>query len=138
MKTLLGVIPRIPESEDAVYWALVRGAVSFVDRPGLEVLGKLIRDQSSRSLARDLVYALADNPSPECVHALEPIALKGPMDLRILAATKLSKIHSPASVEILIAILESEEKTSRETPSDLAWIAAEGLAAMTGQEFGLP
>lgn len=136
MKALLGVLPRIPASEDSLYWALIRGAVSFLDRPGLEELGKYIRSRSSSALARDLVVALADNPSPECVHALEPVVLKGPQDLRILAATKLSRIHSPAAVDALIGLLEAEERADGGDPGDLAWIAADGLRAMTGQEFG--
>lgn len=136
MKEILDLVSRIPPSDDAVYWSLLASAASFVDRSALEVLGKAIRSGASKPLARDLLYALADNPSPACAAALAPVLKDGPSDLRILAVTKLARMHVPAAVDALIAVLAEEEKSRRGEPSLVAAIAAEGLAAMTGQEFG--
>lgn len=136
MKEILDLVSRIPPSDDAVYWSLLTSAASFVDRPALEALGKAIRSGASKPLARDLLYALADNPSPACTAALAPVLKDGPSDLRILAVTKLARMHVPAAADALIAVLAEEEKSRRGEPSLVAAIAAEGLAAMTGQEFG--
>ncbi len=136
MKEVLDLAGRVPPSDDALYWSLLGTAASFVDRAGLEALGKAIRAHAEKPLARDLLYALGANPSPQCVFALSPILDGGPTDLRILAVSKLAKIHTPQAVDALIAVLAREEKSGRGEPGPVAAIAADGLAAMTGQEFG--
>ncbi len=136
MKQLLGLLGKIPQAEDAIYWSVLTGAASFTDRPALEALGKYIKENARSAVARDLLYGLAENPSPECVFALRPVLLEGPDDVRALAATKLGRIHAPESVDLLIEILVKEEKGRKGAPSDIAWLAADGLSRMTGQEFG--
>src|SRR5262245_49185745 len=43
MRTVLGAIEKLPAGEDGLHWSLVSGAISFVDRPGLEELGSFIK-----------------------------------------------------------------------------------------------
>ena len=136
LKTLLDLLGKIPPTDDGLYWSLIGGVASFQDRPALEALGKFIKENGSKSVSRDLVYGLGDNPSPTAVVALRPVAVDGPVDLRILAVTKLSRIIGPEAVDALIAVLKAEEKSHPDKPTALANMAADGLRAMTGQEFG--
>ena len=136
MRGMLNVLEKIPASEDALYWSVLQGVVSFVDPPALEDLGKFILDQKSKPLAKDLLYALAGNTSPCVASALKPVGLKGPETLKILAVTKLSKTCTHGSVDALLEILKQEDKASPGKPSQLALMAAEGLSSITGQDFG--
>lgn len=135
MRLLLDTIEKVPPSEDSLYWSLVGAAVSFVDRPAIEELGKFLVREKSKPVARDVLYAFAKNSSPYTALAFRPLLFDAPDDLRLLVAKKLSRIRAPATVDTLIELLKAEDKTKGKT-SPLAWIAIEGLTAITRQGFG--
>ncbi|HVR74926.1 MAG TPA: HEAT repeat domain-containing protein, partial [Planctomycetota bacterium] len=135
MRLLLDTIAKVPPSEDSIYWSLMGAAVSFVDRPAIEELGKFLVREKSKPIARDVLYAFAQNSSPHTALAFRPLLFDAPEDIRFLVAKKLSRIRAPATVDTLIELLKREEKKG-EKPSPLAWIAIEGLTAITRQGFG--
>jgi hypothetical protein len=136
MKTVLSAMEKLPGGEDGLHWSLVSGAISFVDRPALEELGSFIKEHRSKPVARDLLYGLAKNGSIHAVHAARPVLFDAPAEIRLLAATKISRIRSHEAVAALIELMKDEEKQKTEKPSDLMWMAVEGLTKITGQNFG--
>src|SRR2546426_6527681 len=94
MKRLLDFLEKIPPSEDALYWSILGGIVSFGDRPAEVELGKFLARERARPLARDVLYGMAKNGSPHAVLAVRQCALEGPEEVRVLAATKLGRIRS--------------------------------------------
>jgi hypothetical protein len=132
MEAVLKLLPKISESEDAIYWDLVQGACSFVDRPALERLGEAIVKLRGTPQSRDLIFGLAKNRSPRAVQALAPVLEKGALDLQVMAAEKIGTIMVPEAVDALLAALKREEK---KTESELREVVVEGLQAITGQDF---
>jgi hypothetical protein len=135
MKRLLDLLEKIPPSEDALYWSVIGGVVSFGDRPAETELGKFLVRDKTKALARDILYGLAKNGSPHAVLAVRQCAMEGPEEVRVLAATKLSRIRSKEAVDALIELLKVEEKASPGKPTQLSWIAVEGLSAITRQKL---
>ncbi len=132
IQIILRLLPKIPPSEDAIYWNLLRGACSFRDREALEYLGNSILRLRSSSYARDLIYGMARNRSKSVVYALAPILEKGDVDLQIMAAEKIGTILSPIAVDVLIETMKREEKKSE---SELRDVVLDGLRTITGQDF---
>ncbi len=129
---ILKLLPKIPPSEDAIYWDLIQGAASFADREALEFLGETIIRARAGGLSRDLIYGLAKNRSSNAVFALSGVLLKGSPDLQTMAAEKIATIPSPEAVDALIAALKQLEG---KPDSDLRETIVEGLEAITGQSF---
>src|SRR5690606_9274945 len=119
VKRLVDLAQRIPPSDEATYWALVRGAASFVDKPALEELGKLIVSTQKRPIARDLFYALAGNSTRHVITALGPVVRDANDDLKVLAAKHLATLPASESVDVLIAALEAEEARKNPDPESL-------------------
>jgi hypothetical protein len=137
IKTILGLLDEVPPTEDGIYWSLISGAVSFVDRAAMDELGKFVAKHKSGPLGRDLLYGLVKNMSPYVAEAFGDLLTEGPAEVRRLVATKISRVRSHAAVDALIRLLRAEEKGARDgKPSELAWIAVDGLSAITGQKFG--
>ena len=135
MSSLLERLVKVPASENSIYWAMIRAAVSFNDREGMQALGDFVMKKKSTAAARDLVYALARNRSPNAIYALRPLVLDGPEDLRLLAASSAGAIRSPQTVDLLIELMDSEEREHGD-PTRLVFMAAESLKALTHQDFG--
>jgi hypothetical protein len=131
METILKLLPKIPESEDSMYWDLIQGACSFQDGPAMEHLGETIVRLQRGPTARDLIYGLAKNRSTGAVLALAPVLKGGQPDLQVMAAVKLGTILVPEAVDALIEALKREEK--KET--DLRDAIVEGLKTITGQDY---
>lgn len=136
LKLVLEHLEKIPASEDSLYWSLLVGAVSFRDRPAMEELGKYVIAKKGNFVARDLLHGLAKNTSPFFVLSFKPLLFEGPDELRLMVAKKVSMIRSHDSVDVLIELLQREEKAKGEKLGELGWIAVEGLARATGQNFG--
>jgi len=136
MRVLLDFVDKIPPTDDALYWSVISGAVSFRDRPGLEELGDYVKRNKTKPPARDILYALAKNGSPHAVQAVKGVVFDAPPEIRLMAATKVSRVRSKESVDILLELLKSEEKGKPEKPTELAWVAVDGLKAITRQNFG--
>jgi len=128
---LLRILPKIPPTEDALYWTLIRGACSFRDRPAMEHLGSAILKARSSGISRDLIFGLAKNRASSAVYALAPVLEKGDPDLQLMAAEKLGTILHPLSVDVLI---EAMNRVAGE-PSDLRDMILDSLRATTGQDF---
>ena len=105
ISTLVKILPSVPHSEDGIYWSLIEGACSYVDREAMEYLGGIIVKGSKGGLSRDLLYGLSKNRSKYTLWALTPILEKGPRDLQILAVQKIGKIPIRKSVDVLIATM---------------------------------
>ncbi|MBI4600323.1 MAG: HEAT repeat domain-containing protein [Planctomycetes bacterium] len=136
MKLVLGYLERTPGTEDGLYWSLIGGAVSFLDRAAMQELGSFVSRHKEQALARDVLYGLAKNASIHVVAAFRGLLKDGPADIRLLIAQRVSRVRSHEAVEALIDLLQSEERAKDGGPNELAWIAVEGLTAMTGQNFG--
>jgi len=136
MRVLIDFIDKIPPTDDALYWSVISGAVSFRDRPALEELGDYVKKNKAKPAGRDIVYALAKNGSPHAVQAVKGVVFDAPPEIRLMAATKVSRVKTKESVDILIELLKTEEKGKPEKPTELAWVAVEGLKAITRQNFG--
>jgi hypothetical protein len=136
MRSLLDFLEKMPATEDALYWSLLSGVISFVDREALDELGDFLKRSKSRPIARDILVGFAKNGSAHAVLAAKPLLLDAPMDIRLLAAAKVSRIKSRDAVDALIELLKAEEKVNPDKPTELAWIAIEGLNLSTGQNYG--
>ncbi|RMG15039.1 MAG: hypothetical protein D6731_09255 [Planctomycetota bacterium] len=93
---------------DTSYWQLVHSAGGFRDRPALEALADFIIKKKKAPYARDLLFALENNPSPNTAYALAKVLEKGPYDLQLMAADQLAQVATTASVDALVAALERE------------------------------
>ena len=136
MSGLLKLVASVPATSQTVYWSLLEGIASFVDRPALEALGDYIYKNKSRAVARDLLHALQASRSRNVVYALAPIIRKGSNSLRLKAIRKLARVRNHEAVDILVEVVKEEEKKSREEPTDLMIAAVEGLTMITNQQFG--
>jgi hypothetical protein len=137
MKDLTELALKVSAGDDRLYWGYLRGVASFVDEPALKKLGEFISKQSRKPIARDFLYVLGANRTRYAAHALGPVLLDGPDDLRILAAEQIGGIRSPESVDYLVGALEKEE--ARKKPESTGLLLEEivrGLTLITGQEFG--
>ena len=133
---LLKYATTVPASSQTVYWSLLEGVSSFVDKPALEELGEYIFKNKSKAIARDLLHALQTSRSRNVVYALAPIIRKGPGSLRLKAIKKLARVRSPEAVDVLVEVVKGEEKKSREVASEVMIAAVEGLTMITNQQFG--
>jgi hypothetical protein len=133
---LLKLTGSVPPGSETVYWSLLEGISSFVDKPALQELGSYIYKSRSKAIARDLLHALQTSRTRNVVHALAPIIRKGPDSLRLKAIGKLARVRNPEAVDILVEVVEIEEKKSREEHTAVMVAAAEGLTMITGQQFG--
>lgn len=133
---LLKLTGSVPPGSETVYWSLLEGISSFVDRPALQELGSYIYKNKSRAIARDLLHALQTSRTRNVVYALAPIVRKGPDSLRLKAIGKLARVRNHEAVDVLVEVVESEEKKSREEHTAVMVAAAEGLTMITGQQFG--
>jgi hypothetical protein len=131
MDMILKLLPKVPESEDSMYWDLIQGACSFQDKPAMEFLGDTIVRLQKGPTARDLIYGLAKNRSTGIVLALAPVLKNGPTDLQLMAALKMGTILVPEAVDALIEALKREEKKD----TDLRDAIVEGLKTITGQDY---
>jgi hypothetical protein len=136
MKVVLNFLQKLPASEDSLYWSFLGGAISFTDRAALEALGKFVKKKKSQPIARDLLYGLAKSSSPHVVPAFRDLLFGSPPAVRLLVAKRISRVRSPEAVEVLIELLGAELQKQRQKPTRLAWIALEGLTAITGKELG--
>ena len=133
---LLKYATTVPASSQTVYWSLLEGISSFVDKPALEELGEYIFKNKSRAIARDLLHALQTSRSRNVVYALTPIIRKGPDSLRLKAIKKLARVRNPEAVDVLVEVVKGEEKKSRDEASEVMIAAVEGLTMITNQQFG--
>ena len=133
---LLKYATTVPASSQTVYWSLLEGISSFVDKPALEELGEYIFKNKSKAIARDLLHALQTSRSRNVVYALTPIIRKGPDSLRLKAIKKLARVRNPEAVDVLVEVVKGEEKKSREEASEVMIAAVEGLTMITNQQFG--
>ncbi len=133
---LLKLTGSVPPGSQTVYWSLLEGISSFVDKPALQELGSYIYKNKSKAIARDLLHALQTSRTRNVVHALAPIIKKGPDSLRLKAIKKLARVRNPEAVDILVEVVEIEEKKSREDHTEVMAAAVEGLTMITGQQFG--
>jgi len=136
MKLVLTFLRKIPASEDSLYWSFLGGAISFTDRAALETLGKFVKKRKSQPIARDLLYGLAKSSSPHVVPAFRELLFDSPPEVRLLIAKRISRVRSREAVETLIELLGAESEKRPAEPTRLAWIAIEGLTAITGKELG--
>ena len=137
MSGLLKLVASVPANSQTVYWSLLEGIASFVDRPALEELGGYIYKNKSRAVARDLLHALQTSRSRNVVYALGPIIRKGPNSLRLKAIKKLARVRNHEAVDILVEVVKEEEGKSRNNEATEVMIAAaEGLTLITNQQFG--
>lgn len=134
IESILKLLPKIPVSEDAIYWDLIQGAASFVDQEAMEDLGETIIRSKANGLSRDLIYGLAKNRSNNAIFALSGVLLRGPSDLQLMAAEKIATIPSPEAVDTLIAALKRDDGKPE---SDLREAVVDGLTAITGQKYGV-
>lgn len=94
---------------EAVYWQLVSGAAGFRDREALSALGNFLAKKGKKApFARDLLFGLESNTSPNVVAALGPVLAKGPFDMQLMAADQLAMVRTTASVDLLIDTLKKE------------------------------
>ncbi len=133
---LLTLLGKIPPTEDGLYWSLAAGIVSFGDEQALEELGQYLQKRAKKPVTRDLLIALARNPSPHVAAALESLARTGSLEVKLIVAERLGKIRSPRSVDALIEIVKAEEKGKPDRPSELMRRAVRGLEFLTGQNYG--
>ena len=133
---LLKLTGAVPPGSQTVYWSLLEGISSFVDKPALEELGSYIYKNKSRAIARDLLHALQTSRTRNVVYALAPIVRKGPDSLRLKAIGKLARVRNHEAVDVLVEVVEIEEKKSREEHTSVMVAAVEGLTMITGQQFG--
>ena len=133
---LLKLTGSVPPGSQTVYWSLLEGISSFVDKPALEELGSYIYKHKSKAIARDLLHALQTSRTRNVVYALAPIIRKGPDSLRLKAIKKLARVRNHEAVDVLVEVVEIEEKKSREEHTSVMVAAAEGLTMITGQQFG--
>ena len=133
LDSILKILPKVPMSDDLIYWDLIQGAASFVDQEAMEHLGEAIVRSKGAGLARDLIYGLARNRTPNAVFALSAVLLKGPHDLQLMAAEKIATIPTPEAVDALLAALKQLDPKST---SDLGEAVVDGLTAITGQPYG--
>lgn len=133
---LLKLTASVPPGSQTVYWSLLEGISSFVDKPALKELGEYIYKNKSRAIARDLLHALQTSRTRNVVCALEPIIRKGPDSLRLKAIKKVARVRNHEAVDILVWVVEGEEKKSRENPTAVMVAAVEGLTMITEQQFG--
>ena len=133
---LLKLTGSVPPGSQTVYWSLLEGISSFVDKPAMEELGSYIYKHKSKAIARDLLHALQTSRTRNVVYALAPIIRKGPDSLRLKAIKKLARVRNHEAVDVLVEVVEIEEKKSREEHTSVMVAAAEGLTMITGQQFG--
>ncbi|MFP6738270.1 MAG: hypothetical protein VCD34_05970 [Planctomycetota bacterium] len=133
---LLKLTNSVPLGSQTVYWSLLEGISSFVDKPALGELGSYIYKNKSKAIARDLLHALQTSRTRNVVYALSPIIRKGPDSLRLKAIKKLARVRNHEAVDVLVEVVEIEEKKSREEHTAVMVAAAEGLTMITGQQFG--
>ncbi|MCZ6792231.1 MAG: hypothetical protein O7J95_01305 [Planctomycetota bacterium] len=136
MRQLLSYAARIPPRDDGVYWALLGGIASFVDRSALEELGDGLASRKSSPMARDLLYALSRNHSRHAAAALGPVLRVGAADLRSLAAENLGSVRVPEAVDLLIEALKAEEAKKPPSPTLVMDSIALSLTRITGKKFG--
>ena len=136
MSGMLKLTAAVPPGSQTVYWSLLEGISSFVDKPALKELGDYIYKNKSRAIARDLLHALQTSRTRNVVCALEPIIRKGPDSLRLKAIKKVARVRNHEAVDILVEVVEVEEKKSREEPTAVMVAAVEGLTMITNQQFG--
>ncbi len=129
---VLRALSKIPEEDDELYWGLIQGACSFLDREALVQLGESILAARTTGRARDLMLGLARNRSPHVAFALAPLVEKGQPDLQLMAVEKIATISSPDAVDVLIAVLKREEQKK---DSELRDLAVHGLQVITGKEY---
>ncbi len=133
---LLSLLGKIPPAEDGLYWSLAGGIVSFGDEDALECLGDFLQKHARNAVTRDLLIALARNPSPHVAAAMESLARSGSPEVKLLVAERIGRIRSPRSVDALIEILKDEEKKKPDRPTELMRRAVHGLEFITGESFG--
>ncbi len=133
---LLKLTGSVPPGSETVYWSLLEGISSFVDKPALQELGSYIYKNKSKAIARDLLHALQTSRTRNVVYALTPIIKKGPDTLRLKAIGKLARVRNPEAVDVLVEVVEIEEKKFREEHTAVMIAAVEGLTMITGQQFG--
>ena len=135
MKKVLKLSGRLPRDDDQSYWALLEGAASFVDEEGLAALGDFLVANRKKPVARDLTFTLLASETRKVIVALGPLAETGPDDLRLPIIRKIGTLPFVEAVDVLIRVLEEEEKRSQERASDVAVEAALGLKRITGEDF---
>ncbi|MBN1441486.1 MAG: hypothetical protein JXA90_02205 [Planctomycetes bacterium] len=137
-RRLLSLIRQIPSSRESLYWSLLRGAVSFTDRPALGAVGEFIVKNRAQPVARDVLYALSRNTSRQAPAALRPVLLdeSAADDLRVQAAAQLGFIRSPAAVDALIEVLKAEEKRGASDSGEPVITVIESLTNLTGKKYG--
>jgi hypothetical protein len=103
------------KGSQSIYWQLVNGASGFRDKEALRALGAFVvktgKKKGRAPIARDLMFGLENNSSPNTTEALGQIIRdKRVYDLQLMAADMLAQVHTTASVDILIEALKREEK----------------------------
>ncbi|RME80853.1 MAG: hypothetical protein D6785_09820 [Planctomycetota bacterium] len=134
MEYLLKVIRHLPSGQEKIYWIFVHGATSFQDIPALKELKKFILKYSRYPFARDLLFALAHNPSPNVLVVLEGVLKKAPYDLKLMAIDQISHIEEPESVDLLLEVWKKIEKNKKFHTLQKRIIQA--LISLTGENFG--
>jgi hypothetical protein len=136
-KLILSVLAAVPSDAENIYWTLIEAACTFKDKAALTALGEYILKKPKAPQVHDLVYALGKSQSRRVIHALSPIALKGPDALRDLAVCKIGKVYTKESVDLLIRILKKEEESYKDAmaQSKLIHVVNHMLIAMTGHRI---
>lgn len=114
------------------YWQLISGATAFKDKEGLEELGSYIVSKKKTSLAKDLLFGLQNNVSPNVIVVHTKVLDKGSFDQKLLTVDQLATIQRPEAGDLLAQVLEKE-------PSEqLKQRAMNALGALTGKSLGDP
>jgi hypothetical protein len=130
---VLTVIPKLGRAGDDTYWQLVSAGAGFREAPALTYVGEFILKNKSAPFARDLLFALENNPSPNTPSALGQILEKGPYDLQLMAADQLARVRTVAAVDVLINHLKKEGDKG---DPELKRRILTSLQAITGESMG--
>lgn len=134
-RLIVKYLRRVPSQQEKMYWLLVNAAASFHSEAVLKELARFILAKKNSGFARDLVFALSQNPSTTTVIVLREVLKRGKYDLRLMAADQLSNIREASAVD---ALLEGWRVIAKkgEGYRTLRGYILRALLAITGQSLG--
>jgi len=135
VEEVIDLIPKLDRVDEDTYWQMISAATGFTDRAALAELGEFILKEDREPYARDLLFTLANNPSPHTVAALGPILKEGPYDLQLMAADQLALVETVPSVDALIDQLRDEGDDGDPGLRRRIMVA---LRSITGEAMGDP
>ena len=103
VKLIVGIVEKIPQTEDVIYWQLVKGACTVTDRAAMEELAEAIVKHRRDSLGRDLLFALQNNRCRNVSIVHQAVIEKCGYDMQKMAIESLVNMEEDIAVDALIA-----------------------------------